>query len=135
MTQKVSSLSDTSMLSLFVANGVPPAKLISIWTFCDGKKTVCGARADKNTTVTQQIVFAACTAGIAVHAILLAFGSIFVLCMLGELIFFFRTKIARKIIRTYKTAKKIGADSAEGLAKLSVQNKLEAVVSDTDIVF
>jgi len=152
MTQKVSSLSDTSVLSLFVANGVPPAKIISIWTFCDGKKTVCGASSDKVTAVTQQIVFAACTAGILQNSSLngvdvagsksglstvwiipvLAFGSIFLLCMLGGLIFFFRTKIARKFIRTYKTAKKKGA---EGLAKLSKQHKQEAVVSDADIVF
>jgi hypothetical protein len=57
--------------------------------------------------------------------------SICLLCTLGGLLFFFRTKLARKLIRTYKTAKKKGA---ECLAKLSEQTNREVIVSDAAIV-
>ena len=66
MTQKVASVSDQSVSSIFVNKGLLKPQIQSIWTYCDGKRTVCGASTTES-SVSQQMVFVACTALIAVN--------------------------------------------------------------------
>ena len=151
MTQKVSSLSDASVLSLFLIHGIPTPVITSIWAFCDGKQTACGSGSNFG-GISQQVVFAACTAGLVGNSSLesnsyssrnsafltdwklpvLAFGSIVFVCLCGGLVFYSRVRIAKRFIRTYKVIKKKGEQS---LAKLSEKDTKDIIPPEADIVF
>ena len=150
-TQKISSLSDDSVVTLFVAQGVPKPVISSVWAYCDGKQTTCGESAEDG-SVSAQVVFAACTAGLganisegsasspegaAISSIAwklpaLACGLAIFTCMLGVLLMYCRVRIARNFIWTYKALKEEGVKKMRNIKNVNPTGK---IIPEADMVF